>query len=325
MGERSPLPHHAEVATASSPNLETATRDRRWVALARQYRVFSAADAERFGISGDALRQRASAGGLLRVGRGWYAMADRPLTWTHRIDWATRATGGVASHRSAAVLWKLEGFQASKPEVLVPFERRVRPEGVKVRRSRRWDPGEHTTRDHIGVVGPEVLVGQLASMLPRARLRAVVDQLIREHHASLTSLARFHHETPPGTAGRTVLGEVLGEYAEDQRVPMSDFSRMVADLLVGAGLPEPLLEHQFWDDDGLIQMVDLAYPGVLAIGLDSLAHHRDRATFIGDRRARNRLELLGVKVLLFTWWDYTEHPERLVAQVRSLLAGASAG
>ncbi|HMS46858.1 type IV toxin-antitoxin system AbiEi family antitoxin domain-containing protein [Candidatus Neomicrothrix sp.] len=312
------------MATASSPNLEAATRDRRWVALARQYRVFSAADAERFGISGDALRQRASAGGLLRVGRGWYAMADRPLTWTHRIDWATRATGGVASHRSAAVLWKLEGFQASKPEVLVPFERRVRPEGVKVRRSRRWDRGEHTTRDQIGVVGPEVLVGQLASMLPRARLRAVVDQLIREHHASLTSLARFHHETPPGTAGRTVLGEVLGEYAEDQRVPMSDFSRMVADLLVGAGLPEPLLEHQFWDDDGLIQMVDLAYPGVLAIGLDSLAHHLDRATFIGDRRARNRLELLGVKVLLFTWWDYTEHPERLVAQVRAALATTSA-
>lgn len=67
---------------------------------------------------------------------------------------------------------------------------------------------------------------------------------------------------------------------------MSDFSRMVADLLVGAGLPEPLLEHQFWDDDGLIQMVDLAYPDVMAIGLDSLAHHRDRATFIGDRRAQ---------------------------------------
>jgi hypothetical protein len=153
---------------------------------------------------------------------------------------------------------------------------------------------------------------------PGPGFERVVDQLIREHHASLTSLARFHHETPPGTAGRTVLGEVLGEYAEDQRVPMSDFSRMVADLLVGAGLPEPLLEHQFWDDDGLIQMVDLAYPGVLAIGLDSLAHHRDRATFIGDRRARNRLELLGVKVLLFTWWDYTDHPERLVAQVRSL-------
>ncbi|MEZ5371531.1 MAG: hypothetical protein R2704_02070 [Microthrixaceae bacterium] len=37
---------------------------------------------------------------------------------------------------------------------------------------------------------------------------------------------------------------------------------------------------------------------------NSLSHHRDRATFIGDHRARNRLELLGVRVLLFTWWDY---------------------
>ncbi len=247
-------------------------------------------------------------------------MADRPLTWTHRIDWATRATGGVATHRSAAVLWKLEGFQASKPEVLVPFERRVQPEGVKVRRTRRWDPTEHTTRNHINVVGPSVLIGQLASSVPRARLRACIDQLIREHHTTLELLARFHHETPPGTAGRTALGNVLGEYAEDRRVPMSDFSRLVADLLMSAGLPEPVLEHQFWDDEGLIQMVDLAYPPVLAIGLDSLAHHRGRATFIRDRRARNRLELLGLRVLLFTWWDYSEHPDRLVAQVRAVLA-----
>ena len=51
---------------------------------------------------------------------------------------------------------------------------------------------------------------------------------------------------------------------------------------------------------------------------------RDRAPFIGDGGARNRLELLGVKVLLFTWWDYTEHPERLVAQVRAALATTAA-
>ena len=250
-------------------------------------------------------------------------MADRPLTWTHRIDWATRATGGVASHRSAAVLWRLEGFHASRPEVLVPFERRIRPEGVKVRRTRRWDPSEHATRDRVDVIGPELLVGQLAASIPRERLRACIDQLIREHHMTLKSLSGFHAKTPFGTAGRTVLGEVLGEYADDQRVPMSDFSRMVADLLVGAGLPEPALEHNFWDADGLIQMVDLAYPDVMAIGLDSLAHHRSRATFVGDRRARNRLELLGLKVLLFTWWDYTDHPDRLVAQVRSVLASAA--
>jgi hypothetical protein len=96
--------------------------------------------------------------------------------------------------------------------------------------------------------------------------------------------------------------------------------------LVGAGLPEPLLEHQFWDDDGLIQMVDLAYPDVMAIGLDSLAHHRDRATFIGDRRGAQppritRREGAAVHMVGTTptipnaWWP----------RWRSLLAGASAG
>lgn len=288
----------------------------------RAHRVFSAQEAERFGISGDALRQRASVGGLQRVGHGWYASADRPLTWTHRIDWATRSTGGVATHRSAAVLWKLDGFRASQPEVLVPFGRRVNLAGVKVRRSRRWNPADHTRCDGIAVVGPPVLVGQLASFVPQERLRAAIDQFIREHHTSLEVLVRFHRETPLGTPGRTALGEVLAQFVADQRVPMSNFSRQVADLLVAAGLPEPVLEHSFYDDEGLIQMVDLAYPAVLAIGLDSLARHRDRATFINDRRARNRLELLGVKVLLFSWWDFRDEPDRLVAQVRRVLSAA---
>lgn len=256
------------------------------------------------------------------MGRDWYAMADRPLTWVHRMDWATRSTGGVATHRSAAVLWKLEGFRASQPEVLVPYERRTSPVGIKVRRTRRWSPGKHTVRDGIAVVGPSVLVGQLASYVPHARLRASIDQLIRDGHTTLAALVQHHHETPLGTPGRTVLGDVLTQYSADQRVPMSNFSRQVADLLVTGGLPEPVLEHNFYDDEGLIQMVDLAYPNVLAIGLDSLAHHRDRATFIGDRRARNRIELLGVRVLLFTWWDYRDEPERLVAQVRRVLASA---
>lgn len=301
----------------------TATRDQRWVALLRAHRIFSAREAEPFGISGNALRQRASVGGLQRVGHGWYATADRPLTWTHRIDWATRSAGGVATHRSAAVLWKLEGFRASQPEVLVPYERRVDLAGVRVRRTRRWNPEDHVERNGIAVVGAPALVGQLASYLPHARLRACIDQLVREGHTSLEVLVRLHSETPLGTPGRTVLGEVLEQYVADQRVPMSNFSRDVADLLVEAGLPEPVLEHNFYDDEGLIQMVDLAYPAVLAIGLDSLAHHRDRATFINDRRARNRLELLGVKVLVFTWWDYRDEPDRLVAQVRHALPSAT--
>ena len=58
---------------------------------------------------------------------------------------------------------------------------------------------------------------------------------------------------------------------------------------------------------------------------NSLSHHRDRATFIGDHRARNRLELLSVRVLLFTWWDYTGAPERLVGQVRRALAARASG
>jgi hypothetical protein len=170
---RHPRPCRMAPSLPSASSNNSRTHDQRWMALSRAHRVFGAAEAEPFGISSDALRQRAATGGLQRVGRGWYAPADRPLTWTHRVEWATRTTGGVASHRAAAVLWKLEGFRASKPEVLVPFERRVRPTGVKVHRTRRWSPAGHSERNGIAVVGPAVLIGQLASYLPRGAASCV--------------------------------------------------------------------------------------------------------------------------------------------------------
>jgi hypothetical protein len=80
-----------------------------------------------------------------------------------------------------------------------------------------------------------VLIGQLASYLPKVRLRACIDQLIREKHLTMATLARFHVETLLGTLGRAALGEVLAQFVEDERVPMSDFSRLVADLLVAGG------------------------------------------------------------------------------------------
>jgi len=91
-------------------------------------------------------------------------------------------------------------------------------------------------------------------------------------------------------------------------------------LLVGAGLPEPTVQHTVLDSDGLfVARLDLAYER-LRIGLEYDGdHHREQETFRYDATRLNRLRLLGWTILRFTAADVIRFPERMVAQVGAAL------
>ena len=103
--------------------------------------------------------------------------------------------------------------------------------------------------------------------------------------------------------------------------PLSDWSRMVADLLVGAGFEYPALEHRVRRADGnFVAQVDLAFPSHrVAIELDSARWHDNRESFVQDRRRRNEITLAGWTVLNFTWSDYADHPAALCEAVAKAL------
>ncbi|MDT5234709.1 MAG: hypothetical protein QOF47_696, partial [Mycobacterium sp.] len=64
-------------------------------------------------------------------------------------------------------------------------------------------------------------------------------------------------------------------------------------------------------------VVDVAFPQQkVAIEIDGWAFHHDRAAFQHDRTRQNRISLNGWKVLRFTWLDLTEHPQRVIAEIR---------
>lgn len=70
-------------------------------------------------------------------------------------------------------------------------------------------------------------------------------------------------------------------------------------------------------------VVDVAFPDQrLAIEVDGWAFHSDQATFQRDRTRQNRLSLNGWTVLRFTWLDLTEHPQRVIAEIRSAISAA---
>ncbi len=70
-----------------------------------------------------------------------------------------------------------------------------------------------------------------------------------------------------------------------------------------------------------VAVVDVLFEAAgLIIEVDGRRAHSGQQAFVADRRRQNTLVNLGFRVLRFTWWDLTEHPDRVVAEIRAALA-----
>ncbi len=96
-------------------------------------------------------------------------------------------------------------------------------------------------------------------------------------------------------------------------------------LLVRAGLVPKELQFRVFRSDGVcFARLDMAWPSIrLAVEADGREHHDDLKALYGDRVRQNQLVLAGWTVLRFTWFDVTQRPFWVVAQVRQALLSAS--
>ncbi|WP_110917312.1 endonuclease domain-containing protein, partial [Mycolicibacterium holsaticum] len=92
----------------------------------------------------------------------------------------------------------------------------------------------------------------------------------------------------------------------------SEAERLLVKLLKGAGVTG-------WQTNYPVSgyRVDVAFPNAkVVIEVDGWAFHSDAETFVKDRRRQNVIALLGWQVLRFTWLDLTEHPDRVLAEIK---------
>lgn len=61
----------------------------------------------------------------------------------------------------------------------------------------------------------------------------------------------------------------------------------------------------------------------IALEVDGWAWHWDVGRFRADRRRQNELVVRGWTVLRFTWHDLHDHQDRVLAEIKAALAGAS--
>jgi very-short-patch-repair endonuclease len=298
--------------------------DRRVLVLAqKQHLLVTRQQALAVGMVPRQIERRVADGRWTRQKTGLYALPGAALDWHTKLHGACLVSGGVASHRSAAVLWGLDGFRPGRPEITVPRHRRIQHDDLRIHESTQFDDRlGRTRRAGIDVTGIDRTLLDIAALLDVERLLLAIDDARRRRMTGWPSLFEtLIRHSAPGRNGAGMLRALLAEKYGEPVVPDSDFERMVERLLLDAGLGQPVLQHEVFDDVGrFIARLDLAYPDhLVGIELDGRRHIEDRA-FERDPVRRNRLTGLGWSIYNYTWRFYVDHPHLLCAEVRAALS-----
>ena len=286
--------------------------------MRQQHGLISRQQALAEGMTDTQIKRRLAAGIWLRANRGVYRHTVFRETPLSRLLAGCMACNGLASHRSAAALHDLDGYKLDRVELVVPWKRKPAIKGALLHRTTQMHLAKPADRQGIPCTGVARTVLDLATVVSRKQLTRTLDAVLRDGLLRPSDLyAVLASHSRQGRTGCVAFREALDERCADIRVPLSAWSRMVAELLVESGLERPVMEHQICDLTGkFLAQVDLAYPTRrLAIELDSKRWHLNSEAFERDPRRRNALATNGWTVLTFTWSDYVDHPNQLCAAV----------
>lgn len=232
------------------------------------------------------------------------------MTLRQRALAATIAIGdhAVVSHATAADLWGLIPHDEKRTvEVTIPRGRCAAHAGVVVHR-----------RKHLPRTDVTELIPVPITRVPRT----IADLRGEMQEAALDEAIRRRLVTPEDVLG---FSRALNKLALDclgLGTPHGRIERLAIAALRAYGLPDAVRQYEICPE-GKTYYIDLAYPDErIAIELLGEAPHwgRDRFQYGIDRR--NAIELMGFRLLEFTWWDVTGRPEHLGRQVSAALAEA---
>jgi hypothetical protein len=314
--------------TQEEPGEETGERleDR----AERQYGLFTLGQASHCGLNRTTIYRRVKNGRYVIEHPGVFAFAGVPESWERRVLAACLAAGhgAVASHRTAARIWRLVEPRDDHVEILVPRHRRPRLRGVTVHRSTDLLADRTTVRARIPVTNPLRTIVDLGAVLPPEQVEDALDTgLAPPSLFSIAAIEWMRNEVAgPGRIGCGVLGKILDERALGDEVNDSLLEPRMARLLKGAGLPPAIFHHVITTPAGVfLAEVDFAYPDVrLVIEVDGFRVHSTPKRMSKDFVRQNGLVPYGWYVLRFTWRQVVREPEMVALSIADSLAGLAA-
>lgn len=291
------------------------------------------------GWSSRALDAAVRSGEVVRLHRGVYAPAPRPVRAWHlvrdgrpdpgfvaQVRAALLSLGGhaVAAERTAAVLWGLDLLvEPQRIDVHVPRNHN-RAERLGVLVHRRGVPAAELA-PILGLAGmwvttPLQTVVDCAVTRPLREAVVIVDSALRSGLLVLDDLVAGL-TLVPGARYAARLRRVLALVDPSSGSVLESVLRV---LMVQAGL-RPLTQVTLLDRDGnRIGIVDFWFREArLVVECDGRRWHDPQDARDRDRLRDNETARIGCRTLRFTWDDVMHRPDRVLATVRDCLALAA--
>ncbi|HET7482908.1 MAG TPA: DUF559 domain-containing protein [Actinomycetota bacterium] len=172
---------------------------------------------------------------------------------------------------------------------------------------------------NIPVTSPRWTLLDLAGIKHRRAERALDQALARD----ITSLGQmwllYEEQWTKGRRGIAILRSFLNARTPGNAPDDSELERLLDEIIRDFSLPEPERQYLIQLPDRLVRIDHCYAHARLLIEVDSYAWHSDRETFEADRRRDNELQLLGWRVLRFTWAQLRFEPEKVAAMIRGHL------
>jgi very-short-patch-repair endonuclease len=267
----------------------------------RQHGVVAARQLLELGLSRRDIEGGVVAGRLHPAFAGVYFVGYVPRHPAARYMAAVLATGGVASHRTAAALHGLWDHHRI-PDVTTTANTRPQP-GLRRHWTRSLKAEDVTTRHGIPCTTLQRTLIDLADVLAPDAFEAVLRRAEARANMDRLDLHPIH-----GRRGAARLKRA-------HELTRSGAERAFRRAVRKAGLPKPDYNARWngWEVDVLWRAQRVA------VEIDGFAYHRSREAFRRDRRKGNALAAAGLTLLRFTYEDVVDRPDASTAEVRRLL------
>ena len=294
---------------------------------ASQHGAFTRRQAAANGFSRARVATALRNGWLVECPPGVLAVTGHPDSWEQRLTLATLAGGGhgVASHRSAARLHGLDGFERdAHVEVSVENCHRLRlPDNIGA------------TIHHVDRLHSELDVIELRGVRSTGLARTLADLgsvcTTRDVRRALTDARRrgssiqWIRQTAQrchrsGQAGTGRLLRLLDAIPHEGGVPESWFEELLAECLADPAIPPVVTQYRILDAHGrFVARVDLAIPSV-RLGIEA---HSRRFHFGPDAEPLDEQRDLAAAAvgweLLYLGWYATQRPSEVRAIIRRVV------
>jgi len=233
--------------------------DHHWVATAAQLRAL--------GVSEHQLSRARREGVLVSHRRGVVRLASVSPSFEGRALYAQLSVGPHAwvSGPSAAVLYGLRQMPRQRIEVTVDQEWKSRPVvGVRlVHDSWRRDADVVPRADGLRVASPLRMLFGLASQFNRHRFERAAEDAWHKGLVTPAQAAEYLADVRrSGRGGVLRLEEWVRRATVQERPAASGLEQDVVDILVAAGVPEPVRQYPLTLNTGEVIHLDLAWPDV---------------------------------------------------------------